>query len=85
MESHMGFIQDNDVVKLLDDEDLIGEIGQALLQDPDAVSDLAGDIADALSDRLSDDPVARGQIVATAIASDEFKREVVKKLTADLS
>ena len=81
----MGFIEEADVVKLLDDSDLIGSIGAALVEDADAASDLAGDIADALSDRLSQDPAVRAQIVATALESEEFKRQVVRKLTSDLS
>lgn len=81
----MGFIEKNDVSSLLEDSDLIASIGEALVHDPDAASDLAGDIADALSDRLSQDPAVRAQIVATALASDDFKKQVVKKLTSDLS
>ncbi len=81
----MGFVEKSDVGKLLQDPDFLEEIGNAILQDPDAVEDLAGDIADALSDQLEEDPEVRNKIVATAMASSEFKQRIVKKLADDLS
>ena len=81
----MGFIEKSDVAQLLQDPELVAAISEMILEDADAVDDLAGDIADALSDQLEDDAEVRNEIVATAIKSSEFKKRVVRKLAEDLS
>ena len=81
----MGFIEKTDVARLLTDDDLIEEFGKAILEDPEAVENLAGEFADALSDRLSADPKIRGTIVAAALTNDEFRRDVAERLAKDLS
>lgn len=81
----MGFIEKSDVAQLLQDPELVSEISKMILEDADAVDDLAGDIADALSDQLENDAEVRNAIVATAIKSSEFKKRVVRKLAEDLS
>ena len=44
----MGFIQESDVQRLMQDESLMSEIASALVENPDAMEDLADDIADKL-------------------------------------
>lgn len=81
----MGFIEESDVRRLLEDETLVAEIAKAVVEDPESMESLADDIADYLSDELEDDPTLRKAIVDAATANPEFKKTIVKKLVADLS
>jgi len=81
----MGFIQDADVRGLMQDKDLIAEVAKVLVEDPETMDDLAGDIADKMGDELGDNPELRKQIVDAAVASPEFKQRIVKKLAEELS
>jgi len=81
----MGFIEKGDVRKLVHDWKLRGAIAKAVVEDPETMDSLAGDIADKLSDELENDQEMRQKIVEAAIASPEFKKRVVRKLVDDLS
>ena len=81
----MGFIQDTDVRGLMADKELMADIAKTLVEDPEAMDNLAEDIADKLGDELGDNPELRKQIVDAAVESPEFKKRIVKKLADDLS
>ena len=81
----MGFISESDVTRLMQDQDLMGQVAKAIVEDPETMDSLADDIADKLQDQLEDDPDMRRQIVDAAVANPEFKRKIVAKLTDDLS
>ena len=75
-------IAKSDLARLLQEDDrLIGGIGRAIASDPEACESLAGGLAAVLSDQLAQAPEIRRKIVAAAIGSDEFKRQIVQKLT----
>ena len=80
----MGFIQESDVQRLMQDESLMSEIASALVENPDAMEDLADDIADKLDDQMEDNPEVRRQIVDAAMGSASFKKRIVAKLVDDL-
>ena len=81
----MGFIQDSDVARLMQNQELMAEVAQAIASDPSTMDDLAEDIASKLEDELEDSEALSGQIVDAAISSDEFKKKVVEKLAAEMS
>ncbi len=81
----MGFIQEADVQRLMQNQELMAEVAQALVEDPSTMDQLADDIADKLQDELEDNPEMRKQIVDAAIANQEFKKRIVAKLAEDLS
>jgi len=81
----MGFTEKGDVRKLLRDSTLCEAIAKAVVEDPETMDSLAGDIADKLSDELEDDSEMRQKIIQYAIATPEFKKRVVRKLVEDLS
>ena len=81
----MGFISESDVQRLMQDQELMGEVAKAIAQDPATMDGLSDDIADKLQDQLEDDADMRRQIVDAAVASPEFKRKIVAKLADDLS
>ncbi len=53
----------SDVRQLLQDPALVDEIAKGVMEDPEALSELAEDIADELSDVLEDDPEFRAKII----------------------
>ena len=81
----MGFIQDSDVQKLMQNQELMAEVATALVEDPATMDQLADDIADKLEDELEDNPEFRKQIIDAAVASPEFKKKIVAKLADELS
>ena len=80
----MGFIQEADVKRLMQNQELMADVAKALVEDPTAMDQLAEDIADKLEDELEDNPEMRRQIVDAAIASPEFKKRIATKLAEDL-
>ena len=81
----MGFIQDSDVAKLMQNQELMAEVAQAIATDPSTMDDLAEDIASKLEDELEDSESLRGQIVDAAINNEDFKKKVAEKLAAELA
>ena len=41
----MGFIKEGDVQRLMQNEELMAEVAKAIVEDPETMDDLAGDIA----------------------------------------
>ena len=80
----MGLITESDVQKLMQNEDLMSDVVKALIEDPEALDSLAGDIADELEDELEDSPEFRKQIIDVAVSSPEFKKRIVTKLVAEI-
>lgn len=80
----MGFLEETDVRKLLQDPELMADIAKAVVEDPEAMDDLAEDIADKLSDEMEDDSELRRKIVQAALASPDFKKKIIRKLVEDL-
>ncbi len=81
----MGLIEESDVRKLLDDKQLVTEIANAVVQDPQGGESLADDIVSALSDELEDAPSLKEAIVDAAMSNEEFKKKIVMKLVVDLN
>ena len=81
----MGLIQESDVGKLMQDDQLMDQVVAALVEDTQTMDNLADDIADLVQDSLQDDPLMRQKLVAAAIANEAFKRRLVTKLISDLS
>ena len=81
----MGFIEKEDVRKLMHDSKLMTEVAKAVTEDPETMDSLADDIADKLSDELENHPELRKKIVELAIARPDFKKRVVRKLVEELS
>ncbi len=73
-----------DVQSLLGDEKLMDELVKQVLDDPDAMDDLAGSIADELSDIIEDDPRLTGKLLGAAMKDPSLKRRIIKKLVDDL-
>ncbi len=74
----------NDVRQLLQDPALVEEIAKGVMEDSEALGDLAEDIADELSDVLEDDPEFRAKIIQSAMGNKTFKDQLVKKLVEEI-
>ncbi len=81
----MGFIQEADVQRLMQNHELMAEVAEALVEDPATMNQLVDDIAGKLQDELEDNPEIRKQIVDAAVALPEFKRKIATKLADELS
>ncbi len=75
----------SDVRQLLQDPALVEEIAKGVMEDSEALNDLAEDIADELSDVLEDDPEFRAKIIQSAMGNKTFKDQLVKKLVEEMS
>ena len=73
-----------DVQSLLGDEKLMDEMVKQVLDDPDAMDDLAGSIADELSDIIEDDPWLTGKLLGAAMKDSSLKKRTIKKLVDGL-
>lgn len=81
----MGFdLSRSDIQSILKDETLIDEVVKKVIEDPDAVSDLAEDLADEISEYLEDDPVIKQKLVNAAIGNPDFRKRVIKDLVDEL-
>ena len=81
----MGFINEADVQRLMQNEELMAEVAKAIIEDPDTMDSLADDIADKLDDALEDSLELKNQIVAAAVSNPKFKTRLAQKLTRSLS
>jgi hypothetical protein len=81
----MGLIQESDVGKLMQDDQLMDQVVAALVEDTQTMDNLADDIADLVQDALQDDPQMRQRLITAAIANEAFKRRLVTKLISELS
>ena len=80
----MGFIKESDVERLMHNEELMGEVAKAIVEDPDTLDELAEDIASKLEDELDNNSALRAMIVDAAVANPEFKKKVAGKITEEL-
>ena len=80
----MGLVEKSDVRKLLQDEALVNEIVQRSLDDPDVLTDLAGDVADELSDVIESDPELKRKILGKATKDELFKKTLLKELVENM-
>jgi hypothetical protein len=78
-------VNESDVRQLLQDPALVEEIAKGVMEDPEALGELAEDIADELSDVLEDDPAFRAKIIQSAMGNKTFKDRLVKKLVEEMS
>jgi hypothetical protein len=81
----MGLIQESDVGKLLQDEELMDQVVTGLVEDSKTMDTLADDIADKMQDSLENDPELRKRLVSAAITNEAFKKRLITKLISELS
>ena len=77
-------IEKSDVRKLLEDEELAEDVVKAIIDDPDALEELAEDVAEELSDMIEDEPELRRTIIDAAIATPVFRQKVVRELAKEI-
>ena len=80
----MGLVQESDIRGMLQDPELMTAIAKAIVETPATADSLAADIADQMGDELEEAPELRKQIVETAMASPEFKTNLVGKLLTEI-
>ncbi len=78
-------VSESDIRKLLKDPGLVEEIAKGVMEDPEALGDLAENIADELSDVLEDDPEFRAKIIESAMGNNAFRSRLVKKLAEEFT
>ncbi len=74
-----------DVLRLMQDEKLIDAVIAEILDDPEALSEVAEDIADELSDLLEDDPTFKRKLFAAAMGEGDFKKRIVKNMVREMA
>lgn len=80
----MGIVQASDLKGLLDDEELMADIADAVVETPGVLEALAGDIAEELEEEMNNAPALRKRIVGAALASPEFKKTLAAKLVSEM-
>jgi len=73
-----------DIIKLLQDEKLVDEVVKKIVDDPEVLDELAGDVAEEIADYLEDDPAVRGKIINAAMESPDFKKRIIKELVNEI-
>ena len=81
----MSFFDKSDVVGLLDSTELIEDVIHAIDDDPEAMDDLAGEVASALEQAMQEYPEVRRKLVDTAMSRPEIRRRIAKKLVEDMN
>jgi len=81
----MGLIEEKDVRYLVQDEELIGEIVNALVAEPAVIRELAEDVASELGDLIEDDQTFGKKLIAAATSAPEFKKTVIRALTKEFA
>ena len=80
----MGLINESDVGKLMQDEQLMEAVVAGLVEDSGTMDTLADDIADKVQDALSDDADLRQKLITAAVTNDVFKRKLITKLISEI-
>jgi len=80
----LGFIKDADIEKLMQNDELINEVAKGLVENPDTLDSLVGDIAEKLEDELDTNSVLRQKVVDAAVSNEQFRKKVVAKLADEL-
>lgn len=78
-------VSKSDVVTLMQDEELMTEVINQVVDDPEIMADLAGDMAGELSSLLEDDPDFKEQLLKAAMGTADFKKRIVKELVDEIS
>ena len=81
----MGFVQDDDVKRLLQDEQLMSEIAQTVVEDSNVMDALVGDIASEIEGSLDEVPGFGKQIIQAAMTTPGFKKKLATKLAEELA
>jgi len=81
----MGFIEEDDVKTLVQDEKMVAEIVKALVEDPLVLRELANDVASELEDLIEDDMTFKKKLIAAAVATPEFKKRVIRSLIEEIA
>lgn len=77
-------ITNADVSKLLQDEKLVDEVVKEILEDPEALDDLASKVASEIADNLENDSVIKQKIMDAAMENPDFRKRVVKELVDEI-
>ena len=84
----MGFVEKEDVQRLLQDEKFIDEIINQVVNNPEVSDLLAESIADELSKILENDvrfnKKIRKKLIDIVVANEEFKKRIVKDLIEEI-
>jgi len=78
-------IKTADVETLLKDNKLVNEIVKKVVDDPEALGELAEDVADEMAECLENDPAIKQKIINGAFASPEFKKRIVEELVSEFA
>lgn len=78
-------IEIEDVRNLMEDNKFMDAVVAQVLQNKEAVDDLAEDVADALEDAFGEDETFRQKLIAGAMGDKEFREKVTHALVAELS
>ena len=78
-------IEKDDVLKLLQDKELMDAVIQRVAKDPDTIGSLAKETADKFFDVIENDPAFKKKLIDTAISSEEFKKKIIEELVEELS
>ena len=81
----MGLIQESDIGKVLQDQDLMDQVVTGLVENSQTMDSLADDIADKVQDALGDDSELRQRLINAAMSNESFKKRVVSKLIDEMS
>jgi len=77
-------ITNADVSKLLQDGKLVDEVVKEILEDPEALDDLADKVAEEIADHLENDSVIKQKVIEAAIGNPDFRKRVVKELVDEI-
>ena len=83
-EHSKGFLTDEDIAGLLENQEFMEEVVVAITEDSEIMADVAEVVAESLEDAIKDDAAIRGKLIEGAMASPEFKKRIARKLVANL-
>ncbi|HHC24760.1 MAG TPA: hypothetical protein ENK58_05005 [Desulfobacterales bacterium] len=69
----------------MQDEKLIDAVIAEILDDPEALSEVAEDIADELADLLEDDPTFKKKLYSAAMEEGDFKKRIIKNMVKEMT
>ena len=80
----MGFVQDDDVRRLLQDDQLMSEIAQTVVEDRNVMDALVGDIAGEIENSLKEAPGFGKKIIQAAMATPGFRKRLATSLAEQI-
>ena len=78
-------IEKAELRKIVDYSSLMSEVAKKSLDDQDTIKDIAGEVADKISDELEDDPEFKKKILLAAMKREIFRKKVIQLLVEKLS